>query len=185
MSGTWQKCQMTWDLRCRLNPGTIADVPVSNYQIKLMSITDLDCRAIWMSLSLINKAFVLFFCGVSLYTFSISLHAIFVLHSIRRQSSKEITSEAGSSLGILLHRFANLRQLHLFTLYLFGFCIAMQVPSVFRTFGTSKDYPLHVIIAGLTDLFYCDATVFLGFLLLHTTQWIVSARLHSFTSRQS
>jgi hypothetical protein len=149
-----------------------------------MSITDLDCRAIWMSLSLINRTFVLFFCGVSLYTFSISFHAIIVLHSARRQSSKEITSDGDTPLRILLYRFANLRQLCVFTLYLFGFCIAMQVPSAFHTIDNSKDYPLYAIIARLTDLFYCDAAVFLGFLLLHTVQWIVSARLDSFASRQ-
>ena len=169
----------------KMNPGTIAHAPVSNYQIEPMSLISLDPRAVWMSLSLINKSFFLFFCGVSLYTFSISLHTLIVLHSAKLQSSTGMTSDDGSSLGILLHRFTNLRQLHVFTLYLFGFCIAMQVPSVFHTLGTSKDYPLHVIIAGLTELFYCDAAVFLGFLLLHTTQWIVSARLHSFARRRS
>jgi hypothetical protein len=167
-----------------MNPGTIADVPASNYQIKLMSITDLDCRAIWMSLSLINKSFVLFFCGVSLYTFSSSLHALIVLYSAKRQSSKEITSDADSPVGILLHRFMNLRQLHVFTLYLFGFCIAIQVPSVFHSIDNSIQYPLRAITAGLTDLFYCDAAVFLGFVLLHSAQWIVTARLGSFARHQ-
>jgi hypothetical protein len=117
-----------------------------------MLITGVDFRLVWISLSVINKSFVLFFCGVSLYTFSISLHALIVLYSPKRQSSKEITSDAGSPLGILLHRFANLRQLHIFTLYLFGFCVAMQVPSVFDTIDHSKEYPLNAIIRGLTFL---------------------------------
>jgi hypothetical protein len=164
--------------------GTIAHAPVFNYQMMLMSNTGLDFRSVWMSLSALNKSFVLFFCGASLYTFSISLHALVVLYSAKRQSSKEITSDAGPPLGILLHRFANLRQLHLFTLYLFGFCIAMQVPSVFHTIDNSKEYPFNVIMRGLTFLFYFDAVVFLGFLLLHTVQWIVSARLDSFSTRQ-
>ncbi len=146
---------------------------------------DVDFQLAWMSLSVINKSFVLFFCGTSLYTFSISLHALIVLHSAKRQSSTEITSDTGLPLGILLHRFANLRQLHVFALYLFGFCIAIQVPSAFHTIDNSIQYPLRAITAGLTFLFYFDALVFLGFLLLHTTQWIVSARLHSFASRQS
>jgi len=150
----------------------------------MISTADLDLASVGTSLSIINKSFVLFFCGVSLYTFSISLYALIVLHSAKTKSSTEITSDAGLPLGILLHRFANLRQLHVFTLYLFGFCIAMQVPSVFHTIGSSRDYPLQTIIAGLTELFYCDATVFLGFLLIHTVQWIVSARLDSFARRQ-
>ena len=150
-----------------------------------MSITNVDCRALWISLSLLNKSFFLFFCGVSLYTFSISLNALVVLHSAKRQPYMEITSDAGSLLEILLHRFANLRQLHVCTLYLFGFCIAVQVPSVFHTIDNSIQYPLRAITAGLSFLFYFDAVVFLGFLLLHTTQWIVSAHLHSFARRQS
>src|SRR5258708_33471034 len=105
--------------------GTIAHAPVSNYQMMLMSNTGLDFRAVRLPLSALNKSFVLFFCGASLYTFSISLHALVVLYSAKRQSSKEITSDAGPPIGILLHGFANLRQLHLFTVYLFRFCIAM------------------------------------------------------------
>jgi hypothetical protein len=151
----------------------------------MISTANLDLASVWASLSVINKSFVLFFCGVSLYTFSISLHALIVLYSARRQSSKEITSDFGLPIGILLHRFANLRQLHLFALYLFGFCIAIQVPSAFHTIDNSIEYPLRAITAGLTFLFYFDALVFLGFLLLHTMQWIVSARLHSFAGRQS
>jgi len=149
----------------------------------MMLSPGLDLSSIWVSLSIINKAFFVFFSGVAFYTFSLSLYALFALYSAKRQSSKEITSNAGSSPGILLHRFTNLRQLQVFTLYLFGFCIAMQVPSVFHTIDHSKEYPLNAIIRGLTFLFYFDAVVFLGFLLLHTVQWIVSARLDSFSSR--
>jgi hypothetical protein len=60
----------------------------------------------------------------------------------------------------------------------------MQVPSIFHTIDHSKEYPLNATIRGLTFLFYFDAIVFLGFLLLHAVQWIVSARLDSFAGRQ-
>jgi len=145
-----------------------------------MLIMGVDFGLVWMSLSVINKSFVLFFCGTSLYTFSLSLHALFVLYSGKRQRWRQNTSNSGPPLGILHSRFENLRQLHIFTLYLFGFCIAMQVPSVFHTIDHSKEYPLNATIRGLTFLFYFDAIVFLGFLLLHAVQWIVSARLDSF-----
>jgi hypothetical protein len=56
--------------------------------------------------------------------------------------------------------------------------------SVFHTIEHSKEYPLNAIIRGLTFLFYFGAVVFLGFLLLHAVQWIVSACLDSSASRQ-
>ncbi len=70
----------------------------------------------------------------------------------------------------------NLRQLHLLTLYLFGFCIAAQIPDIF--YSVNDSYDLHGV-RGLIFLFRCNATVFFAFALLHIVQWAVSAKLQA------
>ena len=144
-----------------------------------MSITDLDVSSVWLSLSLSNKMFFLYFCGVSIYTLSLCLYVLFHVQSIKKQAANE-NGPALSSLDILTRRLANLRQLHLFTLYLFGFCIAFNIPNAFVTFGDSKTWPIGQYIHGLTFLFYFDAPIFLGFLLLHALQWVASIRVDYF-----
>jgi hypothetical protein len=139
----------------------------------------------WQSLSPINKTFFLLFCGVSIYTISLSVHVLLVLHSFKKQRVTKNANPSRPPLAILGKRLWNLRQLHLFALYLFGFCIVVQIPNVFRVGGDSKGYPFHAITSELTFLFYCDAIIFLVFTLLHTVQWFVSARVDSFASMQN
>jgi hypothetical protein len=118
----------------------------------LPTIVQTDLRSVWTSLSLLNKLFALFFCGVFLYTLSLSMRALCFIHSFRRNVGAEPTK-----VSALLHRFSNLRQLHLLTLYIFGFCIAMQIPDMF--YSVNDAYDLHGV-SGLTFLFRCNATVF-------------------------
>jgi hypothetical protein len=61
-------------------------------------------------------------------------------------------------------------QLHLFTLYLFGFCITINIPNAFVTLGLYKTGPIGQSFHGLTFLFYFGAPIFLGFPLLHSLQ---------------
>jgi hypothetical protein len=121
--------------------------------------------------------FFFYFCGVSIYTLSLCLYVCFHVHPIKQQPANENTSLGWSSLDILTRRLANLRQLHLFTLYLFGFCIAFNIPNAFVTLGDSKTLPIAQYIHGLNFLFYFDAPIFLGFLLLHSLQWVASVRV--------
>src|ERR1700676_3391921 len=119
----------------------------------LMSITDIDVRSVWLALSLSNKVFFLFFCCVSIYALSLSLYVLLQLYALKKQPANESICSAQSSLGILYRRLANLRQLHLFALYLFGFCIMVNIPSAFVTLGLSKTLPVASYIQGLTFLF--------------------------------
>jgi len=144
-----------------------------------MSISNVELGTIFDSLSFINKLFFLYFCGVSVYTLYLTLYVLFRLHSLRKQPQNENASPAQFSLGILNRRLANLRQLHLFTLYLFGFCILVSVPSAFVSLELSNTWPIRTYILNLRFLFSFDTAIFLGFLLLHSIQWIVSARVNS------
>jgi hypothetical protein len=83
---------------------------------------------------------------------------------------------------VLRKRLWSLRQLHLTGLYLLGFCIMFQIPGVFHTVTISYDLPSVTVYRTLSFLCYFDATVFLGFLLIHGVQWFVSNRLGSYFS---
>ena len=135
----------------------------------ILTIVQTDLRSVWTSLSSLDKLFALFFFGVSLYTLALSVEALRVIHSFRKGAETEPTK-----MVTLLHRFSNLRQLHLLTLYVFGFCIAMQIPGVF--YSVNDSYELQGV-RGLVFLFRCNTTVFFAFALLHIVQWVVSVKL--------
>jgi hypothetical protein len=141
-----------------------------------------DIRSVWIALSFANKTFLLFFCGVFVLTFSSSLRALLFMHALKRQVANEQAGSLSIQIDALRKRMANLRQLHLFTLYLLGFCISVQVPSSFHTLGGSATFELSTIMRQLTFLFFFDAWIFLAFLLLHTIQWVVFNRVHSFAT---
>jgi hypothetical protein len=147
------------------------------------AITDLDLRSVWLSLSLSNKIFCLYFCGVSIYTVSLCLHVFVHLHSFKKQPANENTDTARSSTDALTRRLANLRQLHLLTLYLFGFCIMANIPNAFVINGLYKTWPIGQFIQGLTFLLSLDVPIFLGFVFLHSLQWVTSVSVDSFARR--
>lgn len=132
---------------------------------------------IWLSLSLLNRAFFTFFCIVFVYTVYGSLRVVLRLTSSTRQSTAE---RIDAVLAASKKRLKNLRQLHLFALYLFGFTILFSIPAAFQTLDSSKSLPVGQYIQNLRFLFYFDAPIFLGFLLLHSLQWFAAARVDSF-----
>ena len=132
--------------------------------------SNLDLGSVWLSLSVANKLFLLYFCGVVVYTLSLCLYVFVSLYS-------DDSNRAEHSLDKLKRRLANLRQFQLFTLYLFEFCIMGSIPNAFVTFGDSKTWPIGQYIRGISVLFYFDAPIFLGFLVLHTLQWVATVRV--------
>ena len=146
-----------------------------------MSITDVDFRFVWQWLSVSNRLFFLYFCGVSVYTLYLSSYVFFRLHSLEKNSASENACSSRSPLRKLNRRLANLRQLHLFTLYLFGFFISLSIPRAFTTLVTAKRFGQ--FIQGLTSLFYFGTPIFLALVLLHSLQWLTFARLSSYVGR--
>jgi hypothetical protein len=150
----------------------------------LKAFMDLDLRSVWLWLSLSNRVFLLFFLGVSIYSLSLSLHVFLLLRSFRKKPASERAGLTRSPLGILQKRLSNLRQLHLFTLYLCWFCLAINIPRAFDVLGLYKTPPIVPILRNLGFLFYSNTPICLGFLVLHTVQWVVSARVDSFACQQ-
>jgi hypothetical protein len=151
---------------------------VSNGNAMLFSISDL--RSVWLSLSLSNQIFFLFFSAVSIYTVFLCLFVLFHIHSLEKRRHAGNANDVASSPEVFTRRLANLRQLHLFSLYLFGFCIVLNIPGAFATLDSSKALPYLQYIAALRFLLYFDALIFLGFLLLHSLQWVTYARVDQF-----
>ena len=60
----------------------------------------------------------------------------------------------------------------------------VSIPNAFVTFGDSKTWPIGQYIWGISFLFYFDALIFLGFLLLHTVQWVATVRVDYVTRRR-
>jgi hypothetical protein len=150
----------------------------------LKAFMDLDLRSVWLWLSPSNRAFFLFFSGVSIYSLSLSLYMFLLLRSFRKKPTSESASLKRSALGIPQKRLSNLRQLHLLILCLCWFCLAINFPRVFDVLGDSKAIPIVQILQNLVFLFYSYTPVCLGFLALHTAQWMVSVRVDSFACRQ-
>jgi len=143
---------------------------------------DVGFRAIWVTMSPSNKLFLLFFCGVSVYTLWVSSRVVLGLREFKKERPSGDPSACLLRLNNLRKRLGNLRQLHLFTLYLLLLCIAINIPSAFNVLGTYKTTPLTLrpILYELTFLFYLYVPIFLAFVFLHSVQWFVSARLESY-----
>jgi hypothetical protein len=145
----------------------------------LRAFMEVDFRAIWSTLSPSNRLFLLFFCGVSFYTPWVSFRAVLGLRGFKKEKGSSAPSLSGLGLYNLRKRLANLRQLHLFALYLLWFCIVINLPTAFDVMGLYKTYPLGPMLQKLAFFFYYYAPIFLAFVLLHSLQWFISARVEA------
>jgi hypothetical protein len=137
-------------------------------------------RAIWGTLSPSNRLFLLFFGGVSLYTLWVSLRVLVELRAFKKERASSVETPKVPSVNSLRKRLANLRQLHLFSLYLLLLCIVVNIPGAFSTLGDSKSFLFSQMFENLGFLFYYYTPIFLMFVLLHSVQWVVSARVEAF-----
>ena len=142
-------------------------------------LTDLSFRIIWTSLSTSNRLFCVIFGAVLIYTLYVTVEVMIFLRQFRNRPIDTQETALLGSIGVFRNRLANIRQMHLFTFYLFSICILINLPDVFWTTGTSKTFPIGSILMGVAWVMYYDAVVILGLLLLHTIQWIASAILES------
>jgi hypothetical protein len=137
-------------------------------------------REIWAALSPSNRLFLLFFSGVSLRTLWVSFRVVLRLRAFKKERASSVANVSNLGLNDLRKRVANLRQLHLFTLYLLLLCIVVNLPGAFSTPGDSKSYLFSQIFENLGFLFYYYTPILLVFVLLHSVQWLVSARVEAF-----
>src|SRR5271165_4136410 len=137
---------------------------------------NLDFRDLWLSLSALNRVFLLFFSCVFFYTLWLSSFVCYRLHALKKQRARGASEPSPTALRDLRRRVGTLRQLHLFTLYFVWLCIVRGIPHAFDTLGTSRTWPIAEWLQNLAFLFDFYAPIFLALLVLHSLQWIVSWR---------
>ena len=135
-------------------------------------------RSIWMSLSGSERLFVLFLCGVAVYTVYLSSFALIRIRNFKKETAGVEAAVGSSALENLRDRLRNLRQLHLFTFYLVWLVGLVNLPRAFNILGTYKTIPYGVILGQLNDFFYLYPPVVFSLLLLHCIQWFASARVN-------
>jgi len=146
------------------------------------ALMDAGFRAIWATLSPSNRLFLLFFGGVSFYTLWVSLRVVAGFRAFKKERASSAANVSNLGLNNLRKRLANLRQLHLFTLYLLLLCIVVNLPGAFDVMGDYNAFPLRQMFEKLGFFFYYYTPIFQVFVLLHLLQWLVSARVEALGS---
>lgn len=147
----------------------------------MLTIESLDPRHFWLQLPLLTKLFVYFLCAVFVYTLFSLARVLFRLRSLRQVPRSENSNAAlRMSFAYLHNRLSNLRSLLLFTFYLFALCFLLQIPGAFMVLEDSGRPLLTVILMQLAVYLEYITDVFFVFLLLHSLQWLVSARVQAF-----
>jgi hypothetical protein len=134
--------------------------------------------SIWEYLARVHQLFFLFLSLVSIYTLFSATVIMVRLRILTSQGKVEDISSFQRSLTALHTRSENVRQLIGASFYLFGFIFFLTLLFSFKT-SDSSTHAWKIIF----DTFYLNfafaANVFFVFLVLHSVQWFVSARLHA------
>jgi hypothetical protein len=133
----------------------------------MQQYSNLNILLFWRELPLLLRLFALFLWVVSVYT-------LVLLSTVLWRLRSSVTPQ--QSVGFQ-NRVAGVRQLLLFTAYLFGCSWFFQIPGAFVIIGDSGRSGFSIIIEQLGVYFSYAADVFLVLLLLHSAQWFVSAHL--------
>lgn len=128
---------------------------------------------------LIPDTSLLFLLVLGLVSITVMYRTVGIILGIRQiERAKSVgTTEAANRIRLMHQRLKDTRQLLSLVAYLFGFCIFLQMATVFHTIGSSSR-PTALLIADAALLASVFATdVFLVLLLLHSLQWYAAAKL--------
>jgi|SRR5277367_2660557 len=131
----------------------------------------------WTQLPTLARLFAAFLVVVSLYAI-ISFSRI-----LRRLRSLKRLPPSKSAPADLQNRLTNLRQLGVFTFFLFGLCFLQQLVWASIVFGDSNRFPFDIITEQLGYTIEYATDVLFIFLALHFIQWFVSVRVQVFARK--
>jgi hypothetical protein len=131
------------------------------------------------SLSTMQMLFCLILALVGMYTLFSATVILVRLRSVANRSKVEDIPSIQRSLTVLQARSANLHQLIGATFYLFGFIFFLTLPWACITLGDGKVPGWTSIFGNLGFNFAFAANIFFVFLVLHSVQWFVSARVRA------
>jgi hypothetical protein len=133
--------------------------------------------SIWRELPFIPKLFLLVLFVVGVYSFASAAKILFRLRSLASSGRSEDNSALRTELATLSARSANTRQLITASFYLFGMIFFWSLRFTLWT-PESKTIPVGFYVLENFFLYFAfAANAFLVFLILHSVQWFVSARL--------
>jgi len=139
----------------------------------------LNLRHLWPELSSLARIYLFILSLTSLWILFSLLGCLLRLRSFRRPPASCSPESIPSRLAALQARLSSARRLLVFAFLLFGFCFLIEISQAFIVFGDSNKPPILIVLRQLEVCLASGADVFLVFLLLHSLQWFVSARLEA------
>lgn len=132
--------------------------------------------SIWSALSHLQQAFLLVLGVVSSYSLFSAIKTLLRLRLIRGLGSEESTRIRESISALSIH-CASVRRATGATFYLFGLVLFLGLQTVGHTLGGGV---MQQVLGNFLLHFAFAANVFFVFLVLHSIQWLVSARVDSY-----
>ena len=138
-----------------------------------------DPRILWPLLPGLSKVFLLLLCLVIVYTVYALSQILLRLFSLKKLQSSNDSVSTLKALAPLRRSATNIQQLILFTFFLFALIFFLQIPGAFLILGDHRGFPMGSILQGLVNFFGLAVDVLFVLVLLHSAQWLVSARISS------
>src|SRR6266481_2658729 len=151
--------------------------PVSNQNAMYITTAVLDLREFWIEQLPCCKLYALYLAVVAIYTIVSLSRTLFRLGFLGKQTATEDQANRSHSLALLQSKSDNLRQLTLFSTLLFGLVFFLQIRANFVSPSDSSLTGWAFIDHSLASYFDFAACVFLVLIILHVSEWIVSAHL--------
>ena len=136
----------------------------------------IDLRSAWTALPLVGKLFFLFLAAVTAKSVYTSARVLIATRTLSRGNARSLRPYSVPKLG---HTLSFLRQLHMFTFFVFGFCISLMALDGYGSVVCSNLTGAAYVLDHFRYCLVWSACVSCALLGLHCLQWLASARLHS------
>jgi hypothetical protein len=138
--------------------------------------------SIWIELPLLHKSFFFVLFVVGVYSLFSAAKILAGVRSLMALGQSRDVSALQNDVAALYARSANVRHVITATFYLFGIVFFWGLRFTLWT-PDSKTSVFLLVLENFFLYFAFAANVFFIFLVLHSVQWFVSARLHTCARR--
>lgn len=139
--------------------------------------------SIWIELPLLHKLFFIVLFVVGVYSLFSAAKILAGVRSLKALGQSRDVPALQNDVAALYAWSANVRHLITATFYLFGILFFWGLRFTLWTPDNSKTSVLLLVLENFFLYFAFAANVFFIFLVLHSVQWFVSARLHTCARR--
>jgi len=139
---------------------------------------------IWRQLSLLNRGLILILGAVFAYCVFSTVRTMLRLHSVWNRPNQD-GATLRDAVGVLVTRYAKLRQIIAAAFYLFGLVLFLGLENITNVMFEGNEPGGVYVLDNFLLLCAFAANVFFIFLVLHSIQWAGSAVLDSLWRRVS